>query len=327
MKSRRVLIVDHSRQMRENLLNLLDGAHVELFEADSAEMALDLMQRASFDVVLTETELPNRSGHHLLREIKTIHPDTEVLFVTHNASSHNMLQALRYGVFDFIVRPIDSGEIISVALDKVFAVIDKRRSEQDRFYRLSEANRQIEYQLELKSGILKAAEKFSKTVEIQGLMTELIASSMEIFHASRGFIALIDKANQSLVIKAGKGIPDEIISQYSRGLGSGLTDKLVKGSKPLWVSGSFPVKLTQMFNEAEEAGLFVNPGMLSTPLQIKGKVAGIIVISGRKIDTNYSEEDLRMLMKLVKLATISLEKSGIIHQLKSSRAANMPQSQ
>jgi 2-keto-3-deoxy-L-rhamnonate aldolase RhmA len=59
------------------------------------------------------------SGLFLLRRVKELRPEIEVILITHSASSYNLLQALRGGAFDFIVRPIDSGEPQLQSADEV----------------------------------------------------------------------------------------------------------------------------------------------------------------------------------------------------------------
>lgn len=324
-KMRKVLIVDRSRQMRENLISLLKNEPVELFEADSAEMALDVLRRASFDVILTDTELPNKSGHHLLREVRGQYPNTEVIFVTHNASSHNILQGLRNGVYDFLVRPIDSGEILEIALHKVFGIMEKREQSEEQIAMLTEANEALEYRLSVKEGILQTVEKLARKMDIQDVLSGLLDAVTEVFEVERGFVALVDRSNDSLVLKAGKGVPAIVKENFSKRLGGGITEKLVKTNKPLWVAGAFPAKLKEHFNDAEKGGLFVAPGMLCAPLTIKGRTAGAIVLTGRKSGRPFTENDLRNLIRLVEFAAAQMEKSGIIHHLKSSKSAYLPQ--
>ena len=130
MKEKRILVVDNESQRRDNLNRLLRERGMEALEAASCEEALELLEGDErIGLVLTETELPSMSGLFLLRRVKELRPEIEVILITHSASSYNLLQALRGGAFDFIVRPVDGGEILSSALQRAFDHMARRRRE------------------------------------------------------------------------------------------------------------------------------------------------------------------------------------------------------
>jgi len=114
-----ILIVDNVSDRRQQLKAMLFERDDTILEAETSEAALDLMKESPLDLIITETELSTRSGLYLLQEVKKHYPETEVILTTHNASSFNLLQALRHGAFDFIVRPIDTSEILFNVIDKL----------------------------------------------------------------------------------------------------------------------------------------------------------------------------------------------------------------
>ena len=90
-----ILIVDNVSERRQHLKAMLFERDDSILEAETSEAALDLMKESPVDLIITETELSTRSGLYLLQEIKKHYPETEVILTTHNASSFNLLQALR----------------------------------------------------------------------------------------------------------------------------------------------------------------------------------------------------------------------------------------
>jgi DNA-binding NtrC family response regulator len=121
-----ILIVDDVAKRRQQLKSMLMEREDSVLEAETAETAFELIKQKPANLVITETDLPTRSGLYLLQKIKQHYPETEVILTTHNASSFNLLQALRHGAFDFIVRPIDTSEILFNVIDRAFAQIDLR---------------------------------------------------------------------------------------------------------------------------------------------------------------------------------------------------------
>src|SRR5260221_7560 len=74
-------------------------------KAESAEVALGLLDRETPDLVLTDLKLPTVSGVELLRQIKTLLPRTEVAIMTGHGSIESAVDAMKLGAYDYIEKP------------------------------------------------------------------------------------------------------------------------------------------------------------------------------------------------------------------------------
>jgi CheY-like chemotaxis protein len=316
MKKKQVLVVDNEPQRRSSLLQLLQERDIETLAAATCEEALQLLAGEQVDLVLTETELPNKSGHYLLRQVKERQPEIEVILITHNASSYNLLQALRNNAYDFIVRPIDSGEILFSAMERAFNQIDRRRQNMEMLKELEKTNRSLRRELKMMTSLIAAIEQVTAATDIEELFMELLGSAMRELQASRGFLALFDRTSGKLGLKVCKGIPPELCRKYSAGLPNGLTMALARRGKPLAIPGNLPEKLATLADLGEMESLLAAPGLLAAPLLLKERVAGIIVISGHQNSQGYGDHELNLLIQLSHHAALALEKVGLIYQLK-----------
>ncbi len=110
----RVLIVDDEEIVRASCLKLLGPLGHEVFEAEDAAGALELMEEGGFDLVLTDLRLPDNSGIELLKDIKERHPDTEVILVTGYGTVSTAVEAMKLGAYDYIEKPFRPEELISL---------------------------------------------------------------------------------------------------------------------------------------------------------------------------------------------------------------------
>ncbi|HXV19622.1 MAG TPA: response regulator [Desulfuromonadales bacterium] len=321
MKNKRVLVVDNEPQRRDSLQRLLGERNIETLAAATCEEALQLLAGEQVDLVLTETELPGKSGHYLLKQVKERQPEIEVILITHNASSYNLLQALRNNACDFIVRPIDTGEILFSALERAFTQIDLRRQNADLLKELEKSNRSLRRTLKMMKALNASIERLTATTDIEELFMELLSSAMGELQASRGFLALFDRASGKLGLKVSKGIPPELCRKYSAGLPDGLTLALARRGKPVAIAANLPEKLAAMAAPGETENLLPAPGLLAAPLLLKERVAGIVVLSGHQNGQGYGEHELNFLSQLSHHAALALEKVGIIHQLKRDKSS------
>ena len=314
--SHTILIVDDISKRRLHLKDMLLERGDSVFEAETAEAALESLHKEHVGLVITETELPTRSGLFLLQEIKQRHPDTEVILTTHNASSFSLLQALRHGAFDFIVRPIDTSEILFNVVDRAFAQIDLRQQNRALLVQLEHRNQEMAQALTMMTALSEAIETINSAIEVSDLLNRLLDATLSTLHAKRGLLSLTRANGRShFGIKLSRGISADFALKYSEQLPEGLLLDIARSGSPLLVPAQLP---HYMINRAtsEEKFLVETPGLLSVPLYLRDKSIGVMVLFGHNDNSPFTQQNLQFLVQLAHHAAIALEKSGIIHQLK-----------
>lgn len=316
--SRSVLIVDHVATRRTSLKRLLDQQQYQVLESASCEAALTMISQRRIDIVLTETELPTKSGLFLLKEAKQKHPDIEVILLTHNASSYNLLQALRNGAYDFIVRPIDSGEILFHALEKAYRAIQLRHDNQQLIVELEAKNHLLADTLSRLQELNKSIEKIAATTEPGELLNELLNSAVEQLHASRGLLALGNHGTAP-GIKISRGLDAEFCQACSSNVPDGLLNAIFQHNRPILIASQMPQKLQEKATDLERQYLLQTPGLLAVPLRRGMKQIGLLALAGHPEQKSFTESDLQFLTQLSHHATLALEKAGMIRQLQQNQ--------
>jgi two-component system, cell cycle response regulator len=140
----RILVVDDDKIVRSVFESLLPAEGYEARVAGDAETALTLLAQDPFDLVISDIVLPGLSGIALLKRVKELYPTLDVILMTAFAEMGTMLEALRAGVYDYLVKPFDS---LDDVLHKVARALEKRgiSRENERLVEyLRQANAQIE---------------------------------------------------------------------------------------------------------------------------------------------------------------------------------------
>lgn len=99
-------------------------------ESFSYREALGKTKGIKYDVVLTDLRLPDEDGMHLLKSIKAVTPEVQVILMTGYADIHTAVQAMKLGAFDYVAKPVIPDEIlkkIQDALEQKAQPIGKKR--------------------------------------------------------------------------------------------------------------------------------------------------------------------------------------------------------
>ena len=103
----RFLVVDDDPSQRELLAGSLRDLGSDVFEADGGLRALEVLQRELPDVVITDFRMPGVGGRELLRRIKTVSPEVEVVIVTAYGTVADAVACLKDGAADYLLKPLD----------------------------------------------------------------------------------------------------------------------------------------------------------------------------------------------------------------------------
>ena len=104
----RFLVVDDSSTMRRIIINTLNKlGHREIVEAANGREGIDRLNAVDVDMIITDWNMPEMNGIEFIRAVRGLEKmkDTPVLMVTTNAAKDDIVEALRAGVNNYIVKP------------------------------------------------------------------------------------------------------------------------------------------------------------------------------------------------------------------------------
>lgn len=112
MSRQRILIVDDEEIVRYSLVNILSARGYDVEGVASAEDALSRLYTKDYNLVLTDLLMEGMDGLELLENVKVITPRTMVIVITGYGSIKTAVQALRLGVYDYLLKPCDEEELL-----------------------------------------------------------------------------------------------------------------------------------------------------------------------------------------------------------------------
>lgn len=107
----KILVVDDDKEMRDNIVEVLDAADFEISSAEHGEDALEQMKKSTFDLVLLDLLMPGISGMEVLPLIKRESPSTQVIMVTAFSTVDNAVEAMRKGADDYLTKPFKINDL------------------------------------------------------------------------------------------------------------------------------------------------------------------------------------------------------------------------
>jgi DNA-binding NtrC family response regulator len=213
-----LLVVDDEIGVRESI-RLIFGKTLRLHEARSSEEAIRKVTDEMPDIVLLDIMMPGGDGLETLKQIKSIHPDTQVIMLTALNTARTAFTAKETGAFDYVTKPFDVDELrlrVDRALEKnnLARELERLKEEVGRKYGIENIIGNSKTMVEIYKTVSVVAKRKS-TVLItgeSGTGKELIARAI---HYNS------DRRNKPFIVVNCAALPDTLIESelfgYERG--------------------------------------------------------------------------------------------------------------
>lgn len=113
----RVLVAEDEADMLFLISRRVQNLGHEVVQANDGDEAMRMLLRGSFDLVVTDINMPGATGLDLLAEAKARDAQCQVIIVTANATMENAIEALNRGAFSYLTKPFDHISVISNAVE------------------------------------------------------------------------------------------------------------------------------------------------------------------------------------------------------------------
>lgn len=116
----RILIVDDEDTIRYFLRLELEDKGYEVWDVETGEKALKLIQTHNFDAALLDLNLPTEiGGLDIMHRLRETAPETSVIIITAHATVSSAIDALRQGAHDYVTKPFTTPDLLASIADGV----------------------------------------------------------------------------------------------------------------------------------------------------------------------------------------------------------------
>jgi len=238
----KVMLVDDERLILEGILNIIDWEKLGMkviHMAENGKEALEKNKENPVDIIITDINMPVITGLDLIKTMKKINKRVKFIVLSGYDDFSYARTAIKYGVENYILKPIDEEELEATLIDIKKTIKDEKEKENiileknsilmkilkgtinsDELYYLKDI---IELEFENKyytvSNILFNNKDIIRKMDVQDLISENTSDKYEIIHKFNGDIILINSWNKNVTDESIKKYYDTILEKLSNEFG------------------------------------------------------------------------------------------------------------
>ena len=296
MSKEKIIVLDDEKSIQELCKRVLtkEGYIVETYS--EGKEVLERISKEKYDLILIDLIMPKIDGIKILKEIKKISPDTDVIVMTGFATIDSAVETIRLGAWDYIAKPFEIDEL----KQKIKNCLERRKLS-------SEVN-------ELKEilTLYEISQAMTSTLGLKQLLDLILKLACQALGADSGSIMLLDENQKELRVEAYFGLNREVVENLRIKIGERIAGWAAGHDEPLLL-------INGLEKYKEFSHLDSRPEIKSSmvvPLKIKDKLLGVINLNNTASSKNFTEKDLKLLTIFATNASLAINDAYVYDKIK-----------
>jgi putative nucleotidyltransferase with HDIG domain len=323
LESLRVMVVDDEAMVRETLqlfFHNLGVVYVDVVE--SGEKAVLEIEKTRFDYIFMDLMMPGMNGIETLKQIKEVHQLTNVIIMTGFPSMENVIEAMRNGAADFLVKPFRFQDIkiilerihrIRILMERNWTLHQELKGKKE----VEELNKELEKKIRLQTTMYNIVDSLSRINRAEDLYKYLVKKSIEYCNARKACFLIYEDGDSNLLVLSHQGIKD---------INPGTVTRLKPGREGKQILDNH--FLRTHFSKSFEHGFPLdtagrNNGFMSIPFNIRNEPFGILLVAEKAGEQSFDEEDEFILKFLIERTALNIENIALYDNLMQSLMASL----
>ena len=132
----RILLVEDDPTTSRSIELMLTHANLNVFCTDLGEDGIDLAKLYDYDLILLDLNLPDMSGHEVLRQLRLARIETPILILTGSDDTDNKIKSFGFGADDYLTKPFHREELVA----RIHAIIRRSKGHSQSVIRTGAVN-------------------------------------------------------------------------------------------------------------------------------------------------------------------------------------------
>ncbi len=163
-----ILLVDDDERLRNAAGKVLAAEGYSVARAATGREALEVLQQEAVALVISDLRLPDLDGIALLKQVRKLLPEAEVVMITGYGSIEKAVEAMQLGAYDFLQKPLDSAALLKT----VAKALEKQR--------LTSENRRLRHQLQQRRGVEALIGDSRPMEEVKQLIRQIAPTDINV---------------------------------------------------------------------------------------------------------------------------------------------------
>lgn len=297
----KILLVDDNNEIVEVLSDFFAVNGCKTYTASTGREALEVLENTEIGIVILDVKLPDVNGISLLSTIKIKDPTVAVIMITGYHDPKLIVEAMKKGASDFLIKPFDFDRLMLVMMRVVRErglLVEKKNildSLEDKG-KIELLNRELQKKIQELSTMYHISNKFNSLNILDDVYEKMIQIIHEVLDIKNCGYYVVDAENNELILYKGLTNGSGCLNRKSLAIPDDLFREALS---------------TKRYHEKD--------GQIFLPLLIRGEYIGFLVLNGKgrlvPNRSSFSDSDLFFLKLITEKASTQIENKMLYESL------------
>ncbi|MEW6416639.1 MAG: HD domain-containing phosphohydrolase [Nitrospirota bacterium] len=303
MQKEKVLIIDDENFILQLSKDILTKSHYEVKTTSDGREGIKLLEKDTFDLLLTDIKMPNINGLDVIRHVRVTNKEIPIIVITGHGTLDIAIDSLRLGAQGFILKPFTPAELrnaVAEALEKT---------------RLLSENIRMRALMPL----FEVSKEILSEVDTKRLLKQIVDIAVKETRADEVCLALIDEETGKLKVKESHGLSPDFVRDFEDRYSEDIAELIFKDKRPFLIAPQveLPPEIKKALeNEGISSGIYV-------PLTIRGNIIGLLSICNKGSGHLFTLSEVELVSVLSGQAAAAIENAHLYEKLEASYLSTM----
>ncbi len=285
---------------------LATGDYIVRVCQDRAQ-ALEAVETVTPNLFIISERLIDSSGIEFAAELVRRFPTAPIILFVENDTPELLKKAMRVGVSDYLCLPLRADEVtrsVQHCLEKAI---------QRKTWVLTEAKRataSLQRRVDELETIAALGRTITSSLDLDGVFSAIVSAAVELTGAEEGSLLLIDEETGELYMRAARNFQDEFIRTFRLPIKDSLVSQVIQTGQPFLLDENTPQKIKTAY---------LVHSLIYVPLQIHGRVFGVLGVDNRLKRLPFKERDVKLLSAIAEFAVIAVDNARLYSNTNQER--------
>lgn len=310
MDTKKVVIIEDNAKLAQMLSRIFAGNGYNAIYAANGLDGVEKVCEENPDFIALDPAITDINGCHVYRLLKNDprFVDTPILILIESERDRLRLRGIKPQIEQNIIKFTSEDEL----KEDITRLLERfgKRTAVNKFQVQSE---QFKAVLERLTEAYRLGKSLASE-QARDVLEELLNKIITMLDSELGSLMLLEEETQELVIKAAKGLGEDIIGKTRVKLGTGISGWVAKRGVPLLIRN---IEEDERFSK-ENAKKYYTSSLLSAPIRANKEVLGVINVNNKSTKEPFTECDLSLLTVLTGEISMAIEASRLQKELESA---------
>ncbi|MCJ7700279.1 MAG: GAF domain-containing protein [Anaerolineales bacterium] len=290
--------------LKDNTLNPA-GYKVTLIPEKGA--AQSVLYTQTFEAIILDDGDSFEQALQFSEQILENHPGVSLILLSSSSETALIFRAFRLGVSDFLTLPLKPAEVLravetGVKRSKKLQTWVRRQTRRD----TDSLRRHVDELKELE----KIGRSVTASLDLDHILTIIVDTAVKLTGAEEGSLLFLDDDSGELMMRAARNFQDEFVRTFRLPVRDTLAGDVIRTGVPVMINEETPQKIKTRY---------LVHALMYVPLQIKGKVFGVLGVDNRERVQGFTQQHLSLVSTLADYAAIAIENARLYNDTEVER--------